>query len=115
MSFSPRFESVAIVHFNHFVSFSKREGQKIAVAEASAQSAAEARLLKTKRDLEQRAEALKEEAASEELQARLIEYSLTAVDEGNSRSFSDALDLRFTLPDSAAGGQFCVGHWDELG
>jgi len=61
--------------------FSKREGQKMAVAEASAKSAAEARLLKTKMDLERRAEGLRAEAASEEIQAQLIEHNLTTVDD----------------------------------
>lgn len=85
------------------------------MAEASAQSAAKARLHKTKRDLEQRAEALKEEAASEDLQAQLIEYNLAAVDEGDVRSPSNALRHNIFYCGSVAGGEFCLGYWDELG
>lgn len=54
----------------------------MALAREAAQSAAEARLLKTKNDLERRAEQLRMETEHEALQGQLIEYNLTTVDEG---------------------------------
>lgn len=51
-------------------------------------AAAEARLKRTKQDLETRARKLKEEANQEELQGQLIEYNLKSVEDGKTHFFN---------------------------